>query len=221
MRRHISVFILAVLFSLLGACGGSDNKGNVPIRIDPPLFPVNDSVSAFMQSDNSYTMSTMSGGHSYEMSLSWKAGSQRSFQGTPAFTTTKTQTITKDGAPFSRAVTTDYFLLGPYKRLGSITDTGQTLVATDQAVLPDLAMAGQSGDLDREDAFFDHVINTWILAGGSSDDLADFVVHSTIEGEAILPQKQSLGLEIDSRGHVHGINVSLPLDGSQVSFSTP
>lgn len=222
MRAHIELLISAVVFGLLSACGGSSSSSN------STQYPVNDAVSAFMQADHNYELHSTSntGGAPYTMQLSWKAGGMQSFNGTQAFTTTRTMTVFVVGSQVSQDVTTDYFLLGPYKKLGSIDSTGNLTVASNQSALPDLAGVGQAGGLDQElthagsgATVITRTVNTWQLQPGPTAANARFFEDSAINGEAAMPTSESSGYQIDSKGNVQGVIVTLPVNGLQVTFS--
>lgn len=221
MLAHMKVLAPTTVLVLLSACGSGSSSSQSGSQ-----YPLNDSVSAFMQMDSSYALSAESGTDSYSLQLSRKAGSQKSFQGTPAFTSIQTMVIVKNGGPSSTSTTTDYFLLGPYKKLGSVDSDGHVTVASDQAALPDQAMVGQSGSLDREDTYLGspggpiltRTLNTWALDDGTTTITAQFFENSAINGEAAMPQTESIGYGIDTKGNVRGVIVSIPLDGKQVTF---
>lgn len=225
MRAHIKHLGLGLSVGLLSACGGGSSSSN------STQYPVNDAVSAFMQMDHNYELHSVSntGGAPYTMQVSWKAGGMQSFNGTQAFTTTRTMTIFVTGTQVSKDVTTDYFLLGPYKKLGSTDSSmGFVTVAADQVALPDLAQIGQSGDLDTELTYTQpseqtipiaHTANTWTLSSGATAANARFFEDSAINGEAIMPQSESTGYQIDSKGNVQGVIVTRQVNGLQVTFS--
>jgi hypothetical protein len=228
MHLYIKLLGLGLSLGLLNACGGSSSSSN------GAQYPVNDSVSAFMQMDHNYELRSVSntGGAPYTMRVSWKAGGMQSFNGTPAFTTTRTMTIFVVGTQVSKDVTTDYFLLGPYKKLGSI-DSSNSLVtlASNQSALPDFAAVGQSGDFDVENAYpapgpvssggpaVVRTVNTWQLQSGPTAINARFFEDSAINGEAAMPTTESSGYQIDAKGNVQGVIVTLPVNGLQVTFS--
>lgn len=222
MRAYIKLLALGLLAGLLGACGGGSSSSN------GTQYPVNDAVSAFMQMDHNYELRSVSntGGAPYTMQVGWKAGGMRSFNGTPAFTTTRTMTIFVTGTQVSKDVTTDYFLLGPYKKLGSIDSAGNLTVASDQSALPDFAGVGQSGDLDQESTHagsgatvITRTVNTWQLQPGPTAANARFFEDSAINGEAAKPTTESAGYQIDSRGNVQGVIMTRSVNGLQVTFS--
>lgn len=229
MHPHIKLLGLALSLGLLNACGGSSSSSN------GTQYPVNDAISAFMQMDHNYELRSVSntGDAPYTMQVSWKAGGMQSFNGTPAFTTTRTMTIFVVGTQVSKDVTTDYFLLGPYKKLGSIdSSTSFVSFASNQSALPDFADVGQSGDFDVENAYpapgpaspgrpsVARTVNTWQLQPGPAAGNARFFEDSAINGEAAMPTSESSGYQIDAKGNVQGVIVTLPVNGLQVTFSS-
>lgn len=235
MRAHIGLLISAVVFGLLSACGGGgSSSGSSSSNSSAQGYPLDAAITAFMQTGTSQTLMNCNGmvpgancNNSYELQLAWTPGGQQMFHGTSAFTSVRTLTVLKGGKPFSSSSETEYFLLGPYKRLGSVDSSGNQTLASAQAALPDDAKIGQSGNLDQESTYvgsgsvrLTQTTNTWNLQGGALATQPFFVLQSDINGEAAQPMNQTFCYLIDSKGNVLGLEVSVPIDGQQIQFGS-
>lgn len=213
MFKSINRIILGSALALLGACGSGSNSST-------QQFPLNDTVSAYMQMAHNYTLQWTSNGDSYTAQVQMQPGAQHSFQGTVAYTTTVTTAVQKDGNPDYTDSVTDYFLLGPYKNLGSIDNSGDNLtLATNQTPFPDMAKTGQFGPVDDEvtytgststgAGFLVGYTNTWVLQEGQDALHAKLCEYIAYQGEAAMPGTTYNCVTIDSSGNVLGADVNL------------
>ena len=208
------IFCIALTVAFLAACngsqGGSSSAGTG--------YPVNDAISAFLQSNNSYTLHGSSDGNAYTLTLSWQYLGQHSFQGASAYATKVTEQIDKNGSLFLNDGGTKYFLLGPYNPLGEVTVGGGTVVDTNQTALPAMAQISQTGNLDSETLYGGIILskaaNTWSLGYAGTTGEAKFCIKSTrTYGEAmlILPPPTTTCYVIDSRGNVLDLQMTIPV----------
>lgn len=208
---YIKTLSLGLLFSLLGACGSGSNSSN-------QQFPLNDAVSAYMQMSHSYTLNWTQAGDSYSDQVEMQPGAQKSFQGTTAYTAVITSTVQRNGVLEYQDSITQYFLLGPYKNLGSIDNTfGQVTVAADNTALPDMARTGQTGAVDTEVTYLGMpgatisltaYTNTWTLEG--VDGNAKLCEVAAVDGEAERPFSTFACFTVDPKGNVISASLNVP-----------
>src|SRR5579871_3843225 len=164
MLKTLRTLALGTALASLYACGGSSSTVNTQ------QFPVNDAVSTYMQMQHSYTVQWSSQGDAYTSQVEMQPGSQQTFQGTTAYTTTVTTTTHKNGALYSTESVTDYFLLGPYENLGAYDNTaGNWSFVLNHTALPDMATIGQAGIVDRELTVLGTTPTSGFLTGYNND----------------------------------------------------
>jgi hypothetical protein len=203
---------------LLAGCGsGSSSAGAAQ-------YPVDDALSTFYQTSQTYTLHASSGGTTYTLVVKFTPGPQTTFLGQQYLSLVLADTITSNGSVIASGGKTVLFLTGPFREFGGVLPGGVYEVDHAQHTLPDLANPGDAGPLDLQDYFSDSTLNTEIATGSRTWSLAA-VTETTalfcIEDQDDLggsPESEGDCEIIDERGNVTGLQITLTLGATTLVF---
>jgi hypothetical protein len=222
---------LLTILSLTG-CGGGVNTtlsigGSVATTVTNPTYPFAAAVSTFLQSTNEYTLMATAGADTYQLKWHSEPGVPSMFEGHFASTLNYTNTITKNGSNFAASALTDYFDVVPFKPFGGINHTlGNYDVASNQQLLPSVALPGQSGFINNGVRYIDSSksqilaasVTSWTLdAVGTSNAWACLNSAITPAGSASVTT-ESICYKIDTSGNVSAMKIGLTINGQTLNF---
>ncbi|MGH8312186.1 MAG: hypothetical protein ACRER9_02730 [Gammaproteobacteria bacterium] len=221
--RAAWVISLAIAVLCLQACGGGGGSGsnNPP---PPQTYALNSAISAYEQENHNYNLTATNGGNTYTFQLSFTPGAMGSFLGQSAFTGTASATLSENGTVISNDIQTSYFLLGPFKPLGSVDTNGNVYVASNQTALPDNATIGGSGAYGTVTVYSDSTLttiigtltSTWALnAGSGSDAIGCLNTVGTLNG---VSETESDCYTLDANSNIIGLTITLDVNGTVLNF---
>lgn len=230
MKLRIAQLVTAL--SLAG-CGGGVNTslnigGSLATVVTNPTYPFAAAVSTFLQSKSDYTLKATAGTDSYQLKWHSEPGAPAVFEGHLASTLNYTNAVTKNGTTLAGSALTDYFDTVPFKPVGGINHTlGNYDVASNQQILPAVALPGQSGFVSNGVRFADssksrvlaNSVASWSLdAAGPSNAWACLNSTVTLAGSATATTTESVCYKIDTSGNVSAMKIDLTLDGQTLNF---
>jgi hypothetical protein len=216
-----SIFILC-LVTMIYACGGGGSSSTPPPP--PSQYPLDSAISAFQQMNHNYNLTATSGSNTFALQIDFAPGTQSTFDGMAALTSTETITLYENGVSQGTNTGTFYFTISPYTQIGGIFTNGEVEVDANQMALPDLATVGQTGPFDTYITYTDNTKTTvyetatvtWSLETDTvTSALACLNYEGTMSGS---PFSESDCYQIDENGNVLSIQITLNEGGGTLVF---
>jgi hypothetical protein len=246
--------IAALPFALLAACGGGGGGDsgtasggvaaaavNVPVtnangqtgtsaaaEQAAPAFPVDSVMAALIDAPRAYTKTyTDPAGDVYTLVGKYTPDVRLSFEGTPARAGFSTTSRRKNGALTWMSSQIDYYRIDSNRYLGSIVDTGEYIVADNQAQTPATAKIGDAGNLYTFTSYSNISKATVVHTGSATWELqADTgsTAYLCLKLQSNDARNGSSSVtsacnKIDANGLVAGSRIIVADDGNTMTFS--
>lgn len=224
--RGAKTIILSLPVACLVACGGRGGSSGDPAVT---MFPVESAVIAYLTSPRSFTTTYTdpANGDVYTLGYVHTPGTDSNFEGNPAKTVRLAIDLKKNGTQIGTSSQDDYFQTSPFKSLGTIDNTGEYTVVSNQAALPATAKVGDGGNLhtsttytnDTKSAISATSVATWNLQAATGDT-AYFCANSTVKSTDGSPDVSgSECYRINATGAVVGNRITINTNGQTLVFT--
>jgi hypothetical protein len=224
-RAKKTILSLPVVF--LVACGGGSSGDPAPAAAT--VFPIESAVIGYLTSPRSFTTSYTdpATGDVFSFDYVHTPGADSTFEGSPSKTVTLTIDLKRNGVSQGASSQVDYFQTSPFKSLGTIDNTGQYAVVSNQVPLPATAKVGDGGSLhtsttytnSSKSAISETSVATWDLQAGPANT-AYFCANSTVKYMDGTPDVSgSECYRIDAGGAVVGNRLTITTNGQTRVFT--
>ncbi len=231
MNSYPTSMVLSIAIALSG-CGGGGG-GAAPSNLTSA--PGEAAFSSYLQTNHQGTLTATINGHTLTLQYSLIPNSgTTTFDGNaPAYSATRTITLSEAGTQIANAMATDYFLLNPFVPLGSVSSTGSPYsVVTSSNPIPATLTVGDTGVLENDTEFHDSTktvldANSTATYTAQSHDsttllwcvqtvISDVTAQGTADGLADGTETDCY--TVSSNGTANLFSIMLSVSGTTVTF---
>jgi hypothetical protein len=218
-----------------GCGGGGGYGGGNPPPMDLSSAPGESALAAYLRASHQNTLTAMNGGNTYTLQVSsaGNAGTTTFNGSAPAYSTTETVAVSKNGVAVASGTTTQYYLLNPYVPLGDASPTGTPYaVVVSSTPLPATLNVGASGPVDTLTIYHDSTKSTpdasesttySVMANNSTtlivcldSQISGVTAQGTMDGLA--DGSESDCFTEDAMGNVALLSITLNVAGTTLTF---
>jgi hypothetical protein len=234
IMRALTVGMLSFALHACGGGGGSGGGGGGP-PANLSSAPGEKSLDDYRQVSHQYTLNASNSGNTYTIQLSSVPNSgTTTFNGSaPAYSSTNTLALSKNGVLVTNSISTLYYLLNPFVPLGAVSSTGTPFaVVTSFFPYPATLNVGDSGAVDNLTFYHDSTMstldadetNTYSVAANNSTSLllclnsttSSVTAQGTADGMADATESDCY--TISGSGTVSLVSITLTVNGVTLNF---